>query len=478
MSYYISKTNLGCMLLFWLSTIICIAGMIFMNQTCTSNDFENWARGVSLFIVLIIVAALFCLSKCGYSISSLPTIFLFIIVLFNYGQILLMGLIPKYEFYKSWNKWQIYPESTYESTALIVLISICAYISGVLLTKKKHILDDGKVRNEEVERHSCKKCGYIILLLTLPFNFIESILLIRASVVLGYVETHSLGISNYITAVGWLSTLGVVLLMFGAETEKKRTRVFLIFLVYYSIIMVSGNRGNSMCAIIGMLVFYFRGKHFDLKWRGIFRIVVGIFVAILLLIMLDTIREYRGASDKSVSGFMMSMGEHATNNLIFENIEEFGGTVAVISIVRIYLDGVGKLLYGWTYISGLFSFIPNFGGVSNSIVNSGSLLQLMKYSGNIYGRYTSIGSNFIAELILNFGNFWWIGMIVVGIITVKIYNYFIDNGDTLKSAYMVMPAIALIQWSRWSFSSLVRLIVWGAVLLWIVKSICIRKINE
>jgi hypothetical protein len=459
-------------------TFGCLLIVLMINDIFT---YEHWITTIAVVTLLHGLSSIVLLSRLNMKIYRLPVLFLICMYIFNLGQVWLLGLFKSYKFYKQWNKIQIYPEYIYKKTCLIIFVVTAFYVLGVMigiLLKEKNELTHHK--NYQYNLFDAKTnainydfriIGWIILIITLPFNLYENIQYIKISMISGYKEIFNLSIADYVNVLGWISVVGFVLLMlFSALREKKVILFFSIAL--YGIEMISGNRGPSVCAILTILSFYFISeKNKKLNFGKTILLCIFIFVN---LIFLSTLKTFRGYSEKNISSFFACVKLIMENNIIFQNLEEFGGTVAVTSIVQKYLEETQGFLHGWTYIAGVFSIFPNIGDVVSKITNSGSLVYLVAQHG-IYGRYQSIGGSIIAELYLNFQYTWWLAAMVLGFIVNKIDTHIESSLDSINIAYWIMPFFTIIHWTRSNYNSMVRMVVWSWILIYVIKKIVIRN---
>ena len=436
---------------------------IFLQFAINSeSNFDIWVSNTAIVVLLHTIYSLYILRKSNVSWLSLPFTFLLCTVLFYYGQVFLLGFFKGYELVHDWNKLSIYPVDVYHNTIMMVMFFMTTYVIGVL---KYYKFDDLILcKSAEVDR-SLYRIGLVVLLFTLPFNIYENYLYIVASVAGGYHDIFLVDIPDYVSSISWISIVGFVACMYG-NTKYKKT--FLIVpIILYSLEMVSGNRGPSVCAIITIFAFY--NIKYSIKRLSFKLILIYSILGFVGLTMLATIKEFRGVSGKNVDSFVEILNETLEQNVILRNLEEFGGTVAVPSIVQIDTQNYDSYVYGKTYIAGLASIFPNIGHIVSDITDPVSMIKTVVKHG-IYGEYQSIGGSNIAELYFNFS---WLGIIlggfVFGLFTSKIHNRIILNCNLSLVLYYVMPYYAIIHWVRSQYNSTVRVICWSIILIFILS---------
>jgi len=448
-------------------------------------EYELWITWIAVMTMLHAVLSVAVLLGAGEKIYRLPVLFLLCLYLFNWGQVWLLGVFKSYDFYKSWNKITIYPEEIYKFTCFAVLVVTACYTLGALLRMafSRSAADfDGAagantpeaVKTAGNEAKKCINFGYLVLMLTLPFNLYENALYMLASFSSGYKAIFDLDVSNYVHIIGWMSVIGFVLLLSGYD-ENKKERVLIVSIILYGAEMLSGNRGPSICALLAILSFYFALP--NRKKVNVSRLLLLLIAGFAAMVFLATLKTFRGYSVKTVETFFSCVQYILTRNILLQNLEEFGGTVAVTSITKIYLNSTGNYLHGWTYISGLFSIFPNIGGVINEINRSGGLVQIVREYG-IAGRYQSIGGSFVAELLLNFQYLWWLAAIIWGAVFEWVGNKIEKCIGSYRVAYWTMPVFSLLLWVRSNYNSIVRIIVWAWLLVFIINGLVKARSNE
>ena len=434
-------------------------------------SYENWITLTAILLISHLFFELLLIKKSDASLN-IKHIFLVFIYVFNCGQIFLLGIFKNYEFYKSWNKIQIYDENIVKKTCFLFLIFTIFYTFGCInRTRYQRNYNIENLINNYKLKIQLKRMGFAILVMTLPFNLYENSLYLIESARHGYHAIFTLDIPDFVTSLGWISVLGFVLLVQGCS-NKRLVAFFAVGI--YAIEMLSGNRGSALIAIITFLIFYFTFTYKEFK-ISIFKLLFWCVIFLLLATLLSAIKRFRGYSEKNLILLIDCLVEAFNQNILFELLEEFGGTIAVTNIAQEYIRTGGHFLFGKTYIVGLFSVFINIGPINFiDITNSGSIVFLMKNHG-IGGIYQSIGSSILAEFYLNFGYFLFIPSFLLGRIVAYLNESIKKRAFSLDMAYYIMPYFALIHWVRWNFNSTIRLVLWSWIIIYFLKKLIVEN---
>lgn len=468
------NNNTAILIIYTLISFFILFSTIIINSS--SICFNDWAFIMSIISVFQIVFSFLTLLKLKLKSYSLSNLFLLCIALFYWAQVWLLGFFPKYEFsVYHYNMIQIYPEEIYKNTCFILIVVIMGYVIGIILRTIFNISIKKRKSHVSIDTISEYRqlfyVGIIILIFTLPFNLYENYLYITASFAGGYKSIFNININDFVSSIGWISVVGFVIMIYSSKNSTVKKRWLVISILLYSIEMVSGNRGPSVCAILTIVCFYFYSINLKLNLKKSIKIIIFIVIAMLIL---ETVKGFRGYTSKDLTVIYNSFLNIKNSNFLLKTLEEFGSTVAVPSITRIFLDNNSIYLHGWTYVSGLISIFPNFGDVVNNVQNSGTLVTYLRIYG-IFGPYQAIGGSFIAELMFNFQYLWWIASIIIGYIVCNIDMGIKENIKKINIAYYVMPVYGILHWTRAYYSQMIRMIFWSWILIYIINWILNRR---
>lgn len=441
-------------------SVICTLFLLLLKGV---SDFNTWVTLAALVTFFHALSSTYTMKKACGTWLNLPMAFLFCLFLFNWGQLWLLGFFKNYEMMYDWNKISIYPSRIYTNTTVIIIMFITFVTLGIIAKMKKVISEKKGFSNQELKK--IRYLGILVLIITLPFNIYENAMYIIASSIGGYKETFDLQIPDFVSVISWMSIIGAVACIIG--TPKFKNILFLSFSAFYGFEMISGNRANSVVAILSILLFY--NLVYPLK-IGFRRLLIYGVLGFVLLTVLATIKVYRGSEERSIEGFNETAEVVTKKNIVLQNMEEFGGAIAFPSIVQIYLEQTGNYLYGWTFISSFAGIFPNITGDVADITNSGSMIHIIR--DHIWGPYQTIAASCVSECVMNFGIF---GVPFFAYILGLIIGYIHKKMEKRKNSWTVLFYVtfcyATIFWARNSFNSTVRSVVWGIILVWICSKI-------
>lgn len=455
--------------LYLLISIAC-ALLLYLSESIVV--FKDWATSVAIITFLHASISVYIVKRKCTRWICLPVLFLFGLFLFNYGQLWLLGFVREFKSEMPYNKISIYPQDVYITTCILVLGFITFVTLGVI--KQSYNAYNAVRFKENFSAKSIRKIGCLVLLFTLPFNIYENSMYFIASAIYGYREIYTLEIPNYISALSWITLIGFVCLLMGSPNKKHW--VLLSSLLFYGAEMLAGNRGHSMMAILTILLFY--NLFYPVK-MGVKRGLIYFVGAFLVLTLLSTIKTFRGYTNKNLTSFIYEWTEASKGNILYENLEEFGGAIAFPSIYQIYLRQTGNYLYGRTYVVAFVGIIPNIGIIDvGKITKSGNTVQIVQEHG-IYGPYESISASVVSEALLNFG---FCGTLVFAFVLGSLIGFIHKKIEKKKMdidiLYYVMACYGIIYWTRGGFSPIVRFVVWGGIIIYISKYMTKSIINS
>lgn len=465
------KTNNRKLILIMYCLISVISLVILSLNNESQNDFEQWIKMTGFLVVAHIIISLIVIIQFEFKLFSPACLFFLCLCLFNWGQVIIITFFPDYHFIISGgNMFSRYPEEYYERSCIYILIFLSCCVLGMMFGRQIYFLNNGNIGDYTkvdnlINRYALRKAAIIVLLITLPFNIYTTIKYIILSMSGGYIALFESGISDMVSTIGKISIVGFVLLMY-AMPEKSRN-ILICSSVFYLISMFSGDRSTAIVAVLTLWCFYMHIGYGNRKVRLIYIVLLAIF-AYFGMSALATLLQFRDyADEKSIKLFIDLYRNDLRNNAFLRSIEEFGATVADVSLVQMYLSDTGNYMLGWSIVSGLFSIFPNIGGYIGSITISGVFGRILQEQG-IYGGYTTIGGSCIAESIINFGILFFIESFIIGIIFAFI-SCRLEKIRDVRIAYYIMPVYMSLFWVRGYFGEMVRGIVWSWLIIYFIK---------
>jgi len=432
---------------------------IFVYKTGFNQELSDYVFILAIVTIIQLILNLISLRITKIGIFSPIGIFVFFLYIFNFGQVFLKGFILKYTF-------SIFDVSMYVGDNLFIkscnfcLVIIFLFMIGVLISS---INVSGKNIKDYHEQYFmyCKPIGYIFLMISLPFMLYIDINKIIVSISYGY---HALSIIHNPGYFGFLSNMflpAVVLLLFAYKENKFVTKlIFFTTIAYKTFAMLGGQRGYSMIFIIVLIYFYTKSiQRMSLKSMVLFAGIV-----FFLLTTLNVLKSIRGVSGKSLELIYSNYALAIQNNIIYKNLEEFGGTLFTTSLSLKHFPDTFKYLYGSGYYLSLLTVFPNIGGLLNSIVDKNWAIRLSSVT-------PGIGGSFIAELYANFGILSYIFAIIFGFLIGKFSNAYeqrIKNHDYLFVAAYSLAFSSCLWWVRGTFEMFIRNTLWTVGIIYIL----------
>lgn len=444
--------------------------ILIVNDIVSNQDM--WMHYIGIIISTHMLFSMIAVSKHGYKFYSPANLFLICMFVFYWGHFVLLAFFKDYRFRASGgNMITRYPEAVYRNSCLYIIAFISFYVVGLIINNYIKPSKYAALHEEHLSylknKQTIKKIAYLVLIITLPFNAYTTLKYISISMMGGYIATFNSGMSDTVTTLGEIAVVGFVLLMYAIP--KKSWLIFIAASGYYAISLFSGNRSPAICAILTMWCFYKYVGHSDKKIKMLYVILI-VLVGYFGLSALGTLQHFRDhSSNKSIPLFIELYANDLRNNAFLRAVEEFGSTVADVSIIQMYLADTGKYLLGWSFVASLFSIFPNIGGFIAPLTKSGNFGRIVITHG-IYGGYTAIGGSCIAESIINFGIVFWIEAFIVGIIMGELSTR-IDRAKDYKIAYYIIPVYVSMFWVRGYFGDMVRIVVWSWIILYVIKAL-------
>lgn len=444
--------NLYILLALILSVIV-----YFTGQNKTFSDFLVTMAVVSL---LQLILNMFFLKLRKINLFSPISLFIIFLYIFNFGQVLLKGFVPNYDFL--FDVSDHIGQQLYIKTSIFCLVIIFLFVVGVLISYKDvNASKDMKDYHEHYYIY-CKPIGFILLFLSLPFMLYLDITKILASISGGYQAIFDIEKPGFFGILSYLFLPAIILLLFAYKDNKFTVRVIFILTVLYKIMtMLGGQRGYAVVFII-VLSYIFVSKVQRISLRNS---ILYTFIAYFILNILSVIKSIRGISDKNFGTLSNAFSETLENNIIFKTLEEFGGTLYTTSLALSYYPDTLSNLHGSGYFFPLLTVFPNVGGILNQFTDNNWAVQLSSL-------VPGIGGSFIAEIYVNFGQYFsYLFPILLGMLMGKLsyiyeqkvkYNHYL-----IISMYAITFSMSLL-WVRGSFEILVRNTIWPAIMIYLL----------
>lgn len=394
--------------------------------------------------------------------------FIFIGYLFHFGQIILLGLIPNYEF-KGYHYMYLYDAEIFKQSSTFSLFILLLVGLGMLLVS--NMKNDLKSYDEFTNPLLLKMTAIFMIILFFPIRIYLDFTTIATSLSGGYLDTFAeMGTGDGIlSALGYLGYVGVALLLLSVSIKSKRKalNIYLFINIYLIMTMLAGGRG----AQVVLMLFFLYLEHkciYKLKARNIFVLLI---VTYILVTFLNVVSFLRGTGIGSFSVFKDAFLYSLEQQPILKLVEEMGGSSRTPYLVFQQIPEIQSATFGLTYIKGLFTIIPNIGGIFTELIREANFQRMLNVGG--------IGGSFIGELYFNFQNFSLIIAPIIGFFIQTLSNKFDENIYKKKylNIVMMMPIFTYgIWWNRANAYSVFRPFVWGVIIIYIMYFFCSKFI--
>lgn len=426
-------------------------------------EYESWLTMVSIAVIVNVVITICSFWKLNIHIISLSTLFILLSYVFHFGQVIIHGMFSDYNFTLV-DAIGTYSKSS-KDCLLFSLNIICIITLFVIIFSKDRKIYANVVNQEDSDPYIFRTIGYAVLLVTFPVQVyvcINQYLMSRV-----YIYGTGEDINGTLFQIGTLSIIGFVFLLFGYSNNRiKEWMVFVVSSVWYVTTMISGSRIYAVIAICILLFFYLRIQgHISVgKW------VLYVFLAMIFLGLLNSVMHVRSVETVTVGAIIRDF-INPSSNMFLGTLEEFGGSIYTVKIGFEQIPLYVPYNCGKSYLEALSFAGLNIGGILDPFLKNISFT-------NMYTHRYNYGGSYIAELYYNFG---WVSMIVApiwGVILVKIsdkLNYYISVKQYIKASYFIMVFYGYLLWIRGYANAMPRGFIWGAVLIWVVIRIKIKR---
>ena len=445
-------------ILLFILTIICENIILLFENSRVGYDY--WLYELSIVVIINIMFTLFAFTTLRIRVISLSSFFILFSYLFHFGQVIIHGLFPDYAF-TIIDAVGRYSKSVVDglmfSLNIINLVTLFVMISS---NSKKNLCKEVLTRHE-VNYRRLRKLGYAVLAITFPVQLYCVVMQIVLSRKYYYATEES--INGMLFQIGILSIIGFVLLVFGYSNDKKKETVTIILsCAWYVFTMISGSRIYAVISICILGYCYLSIQ----KNLNIYKMIIYMVLAVMFMGLLHSVMRVRTIEAVTVSAVLRNLFNSSTS-VFLGTLEEFGGSFYTVKIGFEQIPYHIPYNFGKSYLGSFALAGINIGGILEPIMNN------IAFTSRYTQRY-SYGGSYIAELYYNFG---WIALFIAPIwgsvlatISDKL-NQYIWSKNFEKCANYVMVFYGYLLWIRGYANAMVRGVVWGLLLLWIVKKV-------
>jgi hypothetical protein len=437
-----------------------------------SHNYNFTITQLTFIAIAQLTLSLIILTKRGYGLFSLPSLFLIVSFIFHLSHLILILIdspVIKWYDLRGFTSNDIYIKS------IVFTIKVQAFVVlGILLAKKKSLKIELKnitsSRNESVDKHIIYKIGLILLMIGIvPRLYIDIsrfVLFISGN----YLATYNLSLSGVIVVISGMVDSGIILILIGKKDSPKFCkRVFTITLIYLTLIMFSGHRANSMITILTLVYVYFDIIK-TLNKKSIFLWGLG---AYSFVVLISLIADIRMLGNFNINVILEYGSKLIKSSPILEILGEFGTSLkSVIYSISTFPD-LSSHSYGTNYLKGLLLVFPNFGGFLTSIIND--ITYIFHFPNN-----AMMGGSYIGELYYAAGELGIIFAMLVGLILGKVSNKLLfakNTKDWRVYAIYIIIFPNILWWSRDFFYTMIREIVWTILLIKVLNLFFYSRIS-
>lgn len=420
--------------------LLLFASKIFIQEYQIENDFLVKADGIiSLFMLFLFVWQHYKISK---NILNYNIIFILFIYLFTFGQILLYAFgVPVRELFifRITDMADIYWASSF------ALRCFMFFQIGSLLPYYKNTENEQKVegdceKNNEGVFAAIRIVGILIFLVSVVPYFSSMAGKLDTSIKFGYGALYG-GNESVLGVVDYLSKLfipSIFLIMYSVRKKmiKKILKLILVSLAIMTLIM--GVRGDALSIIVILIIYKYRFE----KRMNIKNFVRVLLAALIIVITIPAVANFRRVADKDLTGFTDSVGavfDESNNNFMVRTIAELGGSLHPIILTRQIIPSIQDYRYGESYVASAMMVFPSFLMGGYSFAPKAALdIWLQDTLNMTYGP----GYSLFAETYYNFGRvFGILFSLVIGLFFSAVFNLGKGCGN---SKNRILPILSLI----------------------------------
>lgn len=424
---------------------------------------DNFNLVIWISIFLVIISIVFFKIQRG-TFLQIAIIFILFTYLFHFGQSLIITLGFD-DIYAHRNVLSSTTYNTYINAELFSMSVIYIFSIGYLFSGRKIAIDDRRnSKFNERELFRIRKIALLILIIGIIPMIYSDVSKIDALISGGYLNTYntySSGIGKLLFTFGHLGRTGLLLLMFSLQKNKTiATRLLLLTMSYYTVMMLSGDRSTNMIYIISSFFIYFK----YIKSMKTKHVIIGLIAIYFLAGFLSAISLFR-QSDFSLTSFFDVFSMRSKDGIIYSCLREFGVTLGSLVSAIEYIPSYSNYNYGMTYITSIFAILPKLPDFLVEIFNN-SFTFIHAFPNQASAQ---LAGSYIGELFYNFGWFGSIFSVFIGLIIGKIENVMNKSVNIkLISIYIVLLP-SLLLWVRDFYCNLLFKTFWIGLLIYFLK---------
>lgn len=453
--------------------IILIALVIWGMQAKDGPVPGNWEQQIGYLALILMANQIISLWNCGCRFTGFEMWFIVFFYLFMFGQVMLKGVFGVSEIESTGYTQTImdprYNDSLMYKSAIFIICCIQAVACGLIRKKTEF----GKNIEQRKVSSRLYKTGIVLLIIGIPCHLWYSIDMVFQAQAGSSYDAIEEGIGLIDDFANFLVP-GMLCIIFSNKISKLRMRFIIAgVLTYLALVMITtGDRRYQTVTMIVLILAYMRGNNIRFSLKQVWLVAA----AMVLLNGFVVLRNIRTNSLVGVGDFFSAYGSNLfafDNNVIYQTMYEFGVSFYTVCLAIKNIPAQLSYRFGATLISGGLTIIPvGFVYQDWDIYTFGRIAPKLMQLGR-----TSVGGSMIADA---FGNFGWLGGIVfsflIGVFFKKVLTFKRDTKNVeLQWAKYYTVFYACIHLVRASFSEVIRTIVWGVGILYIVYFLVFRE---
>lgn len=433
--------------LFVISFFILLIIPDYQQQTAS----QEWCRQIALISLGMLLFQIFSLRWMMLEFRFLPLMFLIILYMFNFPQVILYGFdleqVERHQGYSSIFYYNNVPQAV--DLAFKSITGIFLGMSLILIRQAKW---SHSSTNDKVIK--LYRLPAIIIIFTLGF-IADLVCNVFVVLTMGYASMESVPYMNIVRYFSLLLPSAIVIILSSPSfTLIRKKQILFIFVIYKVLCMLGGYRAFSLISILLTFYIYYKlCSPFKIKLK---HILVAIIIIHLGSGMMKGIRDTRqqGVNVGTIFGSMFDMN----NNAILSLLSDFGVSLSIISEV---LESTNGLPIKGSYLIGSFTtIIPG----ASFIVGDAGYQNMDEELG-----LRNAGGSLIGDLVYDYGaNNVVISSLLLGLIFGLIFEKFETSLSKLSPfllAYLLPIMVDLLFCVRSSLAKMPREIVWYFLLL-------------
>ena len=417
-------------------------------------------RGLSLTqmaelsIVQVVYNTLLLKYFCKMPFVSLPSGFLILSFIFHCGQIIksafdIDGFVPmSFENYAS--------TLIIQDAFLFYCLAQTMYVIGIILHS-----NDSKYYNTDViaeEEKETWKYGKVFLLIGIGPRLYIDVSSMLGALAQGYEGVYSLYFPQFLQTLAFFFDAGLIFLLVGTKAYSKQHKfVFILTIIYKSIMMMSGSRQYNVVFLLVWVYLYAYILHKVTFKKQILAFSIGF----LGFVFISMIGMFRSSNVVSVADMSYFIEQFSLETILGNALGEYGSAFNTLIVSVNYTPDTIYYGLGRSYVAGFFSVIPLLVAQIPSLHEAAIFLTQLPKS-IVY----SFGGSYLGELYYNFS---WLGIfpcIYLGIWLCKINNALLYNDDVMKKSWYAIIGVLLILFIRGYFSDMMQKIAWVYIILY------------